>query len=118
MSVTRPAARPTNAQVATAALTRVKANGAFGKPVKLTTAQLNAFGTKLSTMAKTNPQQASKLLQRTIDLYGQRSIQIKSNSPLSFGGRNDMAAMVSRVIKAIHKADPAVATPPEMMLAR
>jgi hypothetical protein len=113
------AIRPqTASQVAKSTLDRVSAGGSFGKPLTLTGAQLDAFGKKLSTLAKTNPQRAAALLQRTLDLYGQGKVKVDIQAPISYAGRNAVASMANSVSAAIHKADPSVQTPAPMMLAR
>ncbi len=114
------AIRPqTNAQVGKATFEKVAAGGSFGKAVTMTGAQLEAFEKNLKTLAKTNPQRASALLQRTLDLYGQGKIKMDTQgAPVSYAGRNMIASFANDVSAAIHKADPNVATPAPMMLAR
>lgn len=115
----KPAARPpSTAQIATATLERVSAGGRFGKAVELSSAQLNAFGKKLETLAKSNPERAAKLLQRTLDLYGEGKIKVKSDGPLSHAGHNAIAQMSAKVSAVIQRADPDVMTPAPMVLAR
>jgi hypothetical protein len=109
---------PSNAQVAKTTLAKVSEGGAFGKAVKLTGPQLEAFGKNLATLAKTNPERASKLLQRTLDLYGQGKIKVEIDAPVSHAGRNAIASMTNTVSQAILKADPNVPVPAPMMLAR
>ena len=109
---------PTNAQVAKTTLAKVSEGATFGKAVKLTGPQLEAFGKNLATLAKTNPERASKLLQRTLDLYGSGKIKVEIDGPVSYGGRNAVAAMATKVSQAILKADPEVPVPAPMMMAR
>lgn len=109
---------PSKTQVAKTTLERVAAGGAFGKAVKLNGEQLQAFGKSLEKLAKTNPERAAKLLQRTLDLYGQGKIKVEIDAPIGHAGRNAIAAMSNSVSNAIKKADPDVMTPAPMMLAR
>jgi hypothetical protein len=109
---------PSNAQVAKTTLDKVSAGGSFGKAVKLTGPQLESFGKNLATLAKSNPERAAKLLQRTLDLYGQGKIKVEIDAPMSYAGRNAVAAMANTVSAAITKADPNVPVPAPMMMAR
>lgn len=115
MTAIRP---PSNAQVAKTTLEKVSASGSFGKAVSLNGEQLKSFGKSLEKLAKTNPERAAKLLQRTLDLYGQGKIKVELDAPMSYAGRNAVAAMANSVSAAIKKADPDVMTPAPMMLAR
>lgn len=109
---------PKPQQIATATLDKVAAGGSFGKAVTLNGEQLKAFGKSLEKLAKTNPERAATLLQRTLDLYGQGKIKVKIDAPISYADRNAIAAMSNGVSEAIKKADPNVMTPAPMMLAR
>lgn len=110
--------KPSDAQVARAALNRISAGRPFARPVSLTAKQLTQFGKGLERLAQKNPQRAADLLQRTMDLYGQGKVSVKDPAPLSYGGRNDMAEMADGVIAAIRKADPNVMTPAPMVMAK
>lgn len=114
------AIRPqTNAQVGKATFEKVAAGGSFGKAVTLTGPQLEALEKNLKTLARTNPERASQLLQRTLDLYGQGKIKVNiEGAPVSHAGRNAIASFANDVSAAIKKADPNVMTPAPMMLAR
>jgi hypothetical protein len=81
--------------------------------------QLDSLEKNLKTLARTNPERASQLLQRTLDLYGQGKIKVNiEGAPVSHAGRNAIASFANDVSAAIRKADPNVMTPAPMMLAR
>ncbi len=111
--------RPLNpSQVARKTFERIAKTGPFGSPVTLNARQFSAFTTKLTAFAKSKPAKTAKLLIRTIKLWEQKKLIVKTNDRFSYGGKDEMATMSGKVIAAIHKADPNVVTPPPVIAAR
>jgi hypothetical protein len=96
--------------VAAGTLSKISTGAKFTQPLVLTAPQLDQFGKNLVKIAGTNPERASKLLQRTLDLVKQGAVKLDCGESQLIA-QSSLAKMSATVVAAIQKADPSVATP-------
>lgn len=113
------AAAARKANVAKTTFEKVAAGGSFGRAVTMTPAQVKQVGTRILTVAKTNPDRAGALLQRMMDLNGEGKLKIKmpASAPKHAAG-NVVIEMSNDVRAKILKIDPNANVPAHTALLR